>query len=59
MGIAVYVGIAAIMFVSIYFIAKKTQRKKSKRAATPGTVVLHQFRRHCFTVISVSSPCLK
>ena len=59
MTTAVYVGIVAIVFVFIYVIAKKSQRHESKRPAKPGTVVLHQFRRDFFTVISGSPPCLK
>ena len=59
MQIAVYAGIAALTFVVIYFFAKRSQRKKSKTPAKPGTVILHQFPPDCFTVINGSPPCLK
>jgi len=59
MQIVAYVGIAAGTFVVIYLLAKKLQKKKSKRPVKPGTVVLHQFSPLKFSVVSGSPPCLK
>ena len=60
MQIEAYFGIAAVTVVVIYFLAKKSQGKKSKRPTKPGTVVLHQFPRSMFVnVIMGSAPCLK
>lgn len=56
-----YFGVAVVVLVVVYLIAKKSQKKRSKRPTKPGTVVLHQFPRHVFTrrVITGSPPCLK
>ena len=57
MQISVYVGIAAVSCLVIYFLAKKSQRK-STRPVKPNTVVLHQFASF-ESALSGSPPCAK
>ena len=58
MQISVYVGIAAVAFLVIYFLAKKSQRK-STRPVKPNTVVLHQLAPFEPSAVSGSPPCVK
>ena len=62
MQTAAYFGVAVVLFVFVYLIVKKSQRKASKRATKPATVVLHQFPRKDYfwpRVLTGSPPCLK
>ena len=43
MQTSTYVGITVVAFFAIYLLGKKLRRKKNKKPAKPGTVVLHQF----------------
>ena len=58
-SVVVYVGIAAIAFVVVYFLLKQLPKgQRSKLPTKPGTVVLHQFAPYD-VVVSASPPCLK
>ena len=58
MQISTYAGITVVAFCAIYFLRKKLRRKKNRKSAKPGTVVLHQFFPSELSV-NASPPCLK
>ena len=59
MQVSQYFGIAAVVVLFVYIIAKIFQGKEKKRSARPGTVVLHQFPPSELCVSGGSPPCLK
>ena len=59
MQVSQYFGIAAVVVLFVYIIAKIFQGKEKKRSARPGTVVLHQFPPSELCVSMGSPPCLK
>ena len=54
----VYVAIAAVLFVLMYLLLKKTKAKPTTRVGKPGMVALHQFTPTA-RVVNGSPPCLK